>query len=144
MLRCKGLSRSHGALCIAVSTVFGYAAAARGQATYYGSPTGSDTNPGLSPSQPWASLAKVDSTNFAPGSTILFQAGGNWYDSLNVPSSGTPTAPITYGSYGAGPNPTFWGSNILNASAFTQIAGTPASDPTYSMTYSTTVNSMFE
>jgi len=93
---------------------------------YYVSPTGSDSNAGTSPSSPWQSLSKVDSTNFAPGSQILFQAGGNWYgQQLSASSSGTPSNPITYGSYGAGPNPTFWGSVIVPASSFEPVASEP-------------------
>jgi autotransporter-associated beta strand protein len=94
--------------------------------TYYVSPTGNDNNSGTSPNSPWQSLSKVDSTNFAPGSQILFQAGGNWYgQQLSASSSGTPSDPITYSSYGAGPNPTFWGSVIVPASSFEPVAGEP-------------------
>ncbi|MGA2440725.1 MAG: autotransporter-associated beta strand repeat-containing protein, partial [Tepidisphaeraceae bacterium] len=93
---------------------------------YYVSPTGSDSNSGTSPNSPWRTLSKVDSTNFAPGSQILFQAGGNWYgQQLSASSSGTPSNPITYGSYGAGVNPTFWGSVIVPASSFEPVAGEP-------------------
>jgi hypothetical protein len=108
--------------------------------TYYVSPTGSDSNSGLSPSQPWQSLNKVDNTNFSPGSSILFQDGGNWYDSLTATSSGTPQQPITYGSYGSGPSPTFWGSNIIPATSFQPVAGAAN---TYFVPDATTVNSFF-
>jgi hypothetical protein len=93
---------------------------------YYVSPTGNDNNSGTSPSSPWQSLSKVDSTNFAPGSQVLFQAGGNWYgQQLAASSSGTPSDPITYSSYGSGPNPTFWGSVVVPASSFEPVAGEP-------------------
>ena len=94
------------------------------QTTYYVSPTGSDSNSGTSPTSPWQSLTKVDSTSFAPGDNILFQAGGNWYgQQLNITSSGTATAPITISSYGTGANPTFWGSVPVASSAFSPVAG---------------------
>jgi autotransporter-associated beta strand protein len=112
--------------------------------TYYVSPTGNDNNSGTSPSQAWQSIAKVNATTLNPGSSILFQDGGNWYDTLNATSSGTAIAPITYGSYGTGANPTIWGSNILNSGAFQQVAGTSNINPTYSQSYSQTVNSVLE
>ncbi|MGA2231593.1 MAG: dockerin type I domain-containing protein [Tepidisphaeraceae bacterium] len=112
--------------------------------TYYVSPTGSDSNSGTSPNSPWQTLTKVESQTYAPGSSILFQDGGNWYGNLYATSSGTVSQPITYGSYGSGADPIFWGSDILNAGAFQQIAGTPSGDPSYEMTYPTTVNSVLE
>ncbi|MGD0461703.1 MAG: hypothetical protein ABSB74_04365 [Tepidisphaeraceae bacterium] len=115
--------KSRQFLClIGLSVAWGFTAAVWGQ-TYYVSPTGSDSNSGTSPRSPWQTLAKVDSTTFAPGSQILFRDGGNWYGQrLTVSSSGTPTDPITYGSYGSGANPTFWGSVVLPAKLFLAIA----------------------
>src|ERR1700683_1347544 len=100
-------------LCLAgLSAALGLTGSVWGQ-MYYVSPTGSDSNDGTSPSSPWQTLAKGDSTTRAPGSQILFQDGGNWYgQQLSASSSGTPTDPITYGSYGSGANPTFWGSVV--------------------------------
>src|SRR4051812_14051288 len=82
-------------------------------ATYYVSPDGNDANTGLDPSSPWATVGKVNSTLFAPGSQILFQRGSEWREKLLVPSSGTADAPITFDAYGVGPKPRFWGSDIL-------------------------------
>lgn len=135
----------HKSRCLIALAAFITLPAARGAAqTYYVSPTGNDNNSGTSPSQAWATISKVNATSFTPGSSILFQDGGNWYDTLNATSSGTVSAPITYGTYGSGPSPTIWGSNVLNAGAFEQVAGTSNTDPTYAMTYSTTVNSVLE
>jgi hypothetical protein len=106
--------------------------------TYYVSPTGSDSNSGTSSSSPWQSLSNVDSTTFAPGSQILFQAGGNWYgQQLTTTSSGTPSDPITYGSYGSGANPIFWGSVVVPSSSFEPVTGEP---DTYFYPTTTTVN----
>ncbi len=122
---------------LAIAAGLGIASVAFGQ-TYYVSPTGSDSNSGTSASSPWQSLSKVDSTTFSPGSQILFQAGGNWYgQQLVASSSGTTTAPITYGMYGTGAAPTFWGSVPLNNSQFQPVAG---SSGTYFMP-TTTVDS---
>ena len=113
-------------LClIGLSAALGFTGQAWGQ-TYYVSPAGSDSNSGTSPSSPWQTLSKVDSTAFAPGAQILFQAGGNWYgQQLSASSSGTPSDPIVYGSYGSGPNPTFWGSVVVPASSFAPVSGQP-------------------
>ena len=117
------------------ATAFTRPAAAQ---TYYVSPTGSDNNSGTSASSPWQSLSKVDSTTFAPGSQILFQAGGNWYgQQLVASSSGTVNDPITYGMYGTGADPTFWGSVPLNSSQFQPVAG---SSNTYFMPTTTVDN----
>ena len=109
--------------------------------TYYVSPIGSDSNTGTSASSPWQTLTKVDSTTFAPGSQILFQAGSNWYgQQLVASSSGTTTAPITYGMYGTGADPTFWGSVPVAPSVFTPVVGTT---DTYFEPTTTTINSFF-
>ncbi len=91
--------------------------------TYYVSPTGSDTASGTAPGSAWQSLSKVDSTNFAPGSQILFQSGGSWYGNQLITQSGTPSQPITYGSYGNGANPTIWGSVPVSYSALSPVTG---------------------
>ena len=106
---------------------------------YYVSPTGSDSNGGTSPNSPWQTLTKVDSTTFSPGSQILFQDGGNWYgQQLVANQSGTPSQPITYGSYGSGANPTFWGSVVVPSSSFEPVSGEP---DTYFYPTTTPVNS---
>jgi autotransporter-associated beta strand protein len=110
--------------------------------TYYVSPNGSDTNSGTSPSSPWQSVNQVDNATFNPGDQVLFQDGGNWYGSLNISSSGTAAQPITFGSYGSGANPTFWGSNVVASQSFQPVSG---ASNTYSLPYSnaTPVNSFF-
>jgi hypothetical protein len=108
--------------------------------TFYISPNGNDSNSGTSPNAPWASLNKVNSTDYNPGAQILFQAGGNWYGQLHTTSSGTFNSPIVYGSYGSGPNPTFWGSDPINPSGFVQEQITTT---VYSYAISTPVNDVF-
>jgi len=131
--------KSRRALYLATSMVLAPAGLALGQTTYYVSPTGSDSNSGTSPSSPWQSLNKVDATSFAPGSQILFQDGGNWYGQQLVPdSAGTASQPITYGSYGTGANPTFWGSVIVPSTSFQPVYDEAN---TYYLPTTTTVNS---
>jgi hypothetical protein len=126
---------------LSLATAFG--SVRIGQATtYYVSPTGSDTNSGTSPSSAWQSLTKVDDTTLAPGSTVLFQDGGDWYGSQLVAQSGTAAQPITYSSYGNGASPTFWGSVPIPSSALLQVQGTKTGT-TYFIPINTPVNAFY-
>jgi Periplasmic copper-binding protein (NosD) len=70
---------------------------------YYVSPQGSDSNSGLSPSQAWQSVQRVNNQALHPGDGVLFEGGQAFSDSqLMPPSSGSAAAPIFYGSYGTG------------------------------------------
>jgi hypothetical protein len=71
-------------------------------ATFYVSPSGSDSNPGTA-SAPWRTVGKVDRSNFAPGTAILFRGGSSFTGATLMPSaSGSDAAPIRFGSYGSG------------------------------------------
>jgi hypothetical protein len=77
--------------------------------TYYVSPSGSDSNSGTSPSQPWRTVARVNraSVNLKPGDGVLFQGGATFSDTTLMPGWGDPIygtsgAPIVFGSYGTG------------------------------------------
>jgi hypothetical protein len=75
--------------------------------TYYVSPSGSDANTGTSPSRAWRTVAQVDRADLQPGDQVLFQGGATFSDDALMPGwgtgvSGTPSAPITFGSYGQG------------------------------------------
>lgn len=73
-------------------------------ATYYLSPTGSDSNNGTSTASAWQSINKVNATSFADGDQILFQGGqtfsGGFYFAPGT--GGSASQPITIGSYGTG------------------------------------------
>lgn len=74
--------------------------------TYYVSPNGSDTNSGLSPSQAWKTIGKVNSFTFPQGSLIYFEGGQTFtgclvFNSTNVPAS-SATTPFRLYSYGTG------------------------------------------
>lgn len=70
--------------------------------TFYVSPAGSDGNSGTSEATPWRTLARVDAAHLQPGDTVLLQGGEVWKESLQPESSGTASAPISFGSYGYG------------------------------------------
>src|SRR5436190_4929895 len=110
-----------------------------GAATYYVSPGGSDQSSGLNPNSAWQTVGKVNSASFAPGDSILFQRGGEWHDSLVASSSGLANLPITYDAYGSGAKPRFWGSDVLDKSAF-QLQ--PNSTSTFWLPSVTPVNSV--
>ncbi len=69
------------------------------------SAAGQDRNRGTAENAPWQTLAKLNATTFQPGDRILLKAGGAWQGLLHPLGSGTPGAPITLGSFGAGPKP---------------------------------------
>lgn len=76
-----------------------------GMTTYYvDAAKGDDANPGTSPEKPWKSLARPNSTSFAPGDKLLFAAGQTCGGTLRLAkdSSGTKDEPIVISSYGDG------------------------------------------
>lgn len=104
-------------------------------AIYYVSSSGSDGAAGTSEESPWQTLAKVNTTTFAPGDVILFKKGDTWRgEQLRVPSSGTENNYITFGAYGEGERPEILGSFAI--SSWTGVAtniyrsvATVSSDP---------------
>src|SRR5437879_1487340 len=85
-------------------------------ATYYVDLSkGSDGNTGLSETSPWKTLAKINSSKFAPGDVILLRKGAIWREQLNFPSSGSPGAPIVIDAYGSGELPTISGADLIPA-----------------------------
>jgi hypothetical protein len=96
---------------------FGFGAVRPGwAATYYVSPTGSDTSEGLSPETAWQSVAKVNARQFAAGDEVLFQRDGVWRESLKPLCDGTHDAPLVFAAYGKGSKPVFCGSDPLTES----------------------------
>jgi len=84
---------------------------------YVDSVAGSDTNPGTSIDKPWRSLARVNATQFLPGSKIHFKRGSYWNDELFIDTSGVNGKPVTFTPYGIGNPPIF--SNSGNGSNWT-------------------------
>ena len=76
--------------------------------TFFISPSGSDTNAGTSPSAPWRTAANANARTFAPGDSVLFEAGAT----LALPAGllvrpsaqirAASDAPIVIASYGFG------------------------------------------
>lgn len=119
--------------------------------TFYVHPQGNDAANGRSPATAWGTVAKVNSASpgFAPGTTILFAAGGEWRERLQPSCSGTPGAPIVFDCYQPIPpikgdasarRAVFWGSDLLGQSSFVKVAGT---ESTWSLPVSSQAHSVF-
>lgn len=80
-----------------------------GQITYYVKEGGNDLADGQSIANAWASLTKVNGTNFNPGDSILFNRGDKWTGQISprggTAESGTKDAPIVFAAYGTGAKP---------------------------------------
>lgn len=79
---------------------------------FYVSNTGSDAADGLTTGTAWQTIAKVNSSTFSAGESILFNRDDIWREQLTVPSSGSSGNPITIGAYGTGAKPIINGANI--------------------------------
>jgi chitodextrinase len=86
---------------LVVVAAFALHASVAQAATYYVSPSGSDSNPGTL-SAPWKTVGRVNNASLAPGDSVLFQGGQTFTGSTLSPSSaGAAGSPITFGSYGS-------------------------------------------
>ena len=83
-------------------------------ATYYVKSGGNDSLDGLSDSQAWRTIGKVNSASFSDGDRVLFRRDDIWIGRLNIPSSGSVGNPIIFANYGSGVNPII-DANSVNA-----------------------------
>lgn len=74
--------------------------------TYYVKNSGSDAASGLSDSQAWKTVARVNSQSFVSGDELLFRRGDVWRETL-IPSSDG----LTIGAYGEGSLPVISGAD---------------------------------
>lgn len=85
------------------------------QTTYYfSSSVGNDSNLGISESNPYQTIAKLNSLNLSPGDKILFKKGDTFIGAITVNYSGTENAPIIFDCFGTGAKPILSGSNGNN------------------------------
>lgn len=77
---------------------------------YVDSESGNDASSGHSQKSAWASLEKVNQTEFQPGDKILFKSGSAWNGQLELKGSGTADMPILIDKYGRGNKPTINGN----------------------------------
>lgn len=73
-------------------------------ASYYVSPTGSDSADGLSPATAWQTLSRANTQSFIAGDALLFEGGQTFNGELELRDDDTGTAsnPILVSSYGIG------------------------------------------
>lgn len=70
--------------------------------TYFVSPEGNDNADGLSVTNAWKSIDKVNASVFQAGDRVLFEGGATFYGNLVIKSSGSPEKPIVFSGYGQG------------------------------------------
>jgi parallel beta-helix repeat protein len=92
--------------------------AIHGTTFYVDATNGNDGNPGNSSASPWKTLAKVGSSKFMPGDTLLLRRGSVWREQLNFASSGSAAAPIVIDSYGTGDLPVISGADLVPADSW--------------------------
>lgn len=85
--------------------LFGLASGICSGATFYIGPNGNDQNSGLSITQAWQSIDRINATEFQAGDSILFKRGGKWVGSLKPKGSGSPKNRIVLGAYWEGEAP---------------------------------------
>jgi parallel beta-helix repeat protein len=93
--------------------------------TYYVKTGGSDVAAGTSDALAWATLAKVQSTAFSAGDSILLERGSTFRGSLYKDAeSGSAGNYIYFGAYGTGAKPLILGSKSLSVTGdWTNDAG---------------------
>lgn len=77
---------------------------------YYISSNGNDDAKGTSPSTAWKTINKVNSRQFKPGDSILFERNGVYHGQLEINESGDLNRPIVITSYGKGAMPVISGA----------------------------------
>jgi len=89
-----------------LAALFWVTAACAHATTYYvDSQRGKDSGSGISPSQSWKTLRKVNQSHYRPGDRILLRCGSRWTGQLSLSSSGAKGAPIVIDRFGRGPLP---------------------------------------
>ena len=95
---------------------FAFISIAVNATNYYVKATGNDNNSGLSDTQAWSTITKVNSSfsGFAAGDQILFNRGDTFYGSIIISKSGTSGHPIIIGAYGSGADPIITGFTTVS------------------------------
>lgn len=112
-------------------------------AIFYVDPSSTSSTANGSLANPWKTLAQVNSnmSQFNPGDQILFRKGQSFTGTLSITRSGTAGNPITFGTYGTGTDPLFWGTGAtvssliyMNNRSYITFYGINISDTTISET----------
>lgn len=102
-------------------TILFVAVQAYAKVYYVDAYAGDDKNNGISATQPWQSIQKVNKTHFKPGDKILFKRGSVWMtgEGLQPKGSGKKGAPIVLSSYGKGDLPLIIGNGFVKQGVVT-------------------------
>ena len=84
-----------------------------GAADYHVSNRGHDDADGLTATNAWRSLERVNRTVFQPGDRLLFESGGQWTGFLRPQGSGVQDQPIRLGRYGDGSLPRLTATGVV-------------------------------
>jgi len=79
---------------------------------YVDAENGDDSHTGASPEEAWRTLHRATLQDLGPGDAILLKRGCTWEESVKIRGNGKDGAPITLGTYGAGPKPRIVGSKF--------------------------------
>jgi uncharacterized repeat protein (TIGR02059 family) len=110
---------------------------------YYVKSLGNDGNTGLSDTQAWKTLSKVNSFTFSPGDSIFLKKGDTWREQLTINQSGSVGSYITYTSYGTGAKPKILGSTKAITWIPTGTANVWQSETSLTNPYSETKGTIF-
>jgi hypothetical protein len=112
-------------------------------ASYYVDPAGNDTNPGTI-SQPWKTVARVNTGPLAPGDSVFFARGGTWRETLSIPSTGKSTGRITFDAFGSGAKPVISGAEVVTGwSVYAEGTANTYAAPLAASTVMVTANSAY-
>lgn len=109
---------------------------------YYVDPNGNDLNSGTTISQPWKTVARVNTGPLLRGDTVFFARGGVWRETLTIPAAGNSTNRITFDASGTGPNPVISGAEVVTGWTVSGT-GTIYSAPLAASTVMVTANSTY-
>lgn len=86
-------------------------------AYFVDSVNGRDENAGISLTNPFKTLSKINSLQLLPGDTVFFHRGRLWTGPLNINRSGTLSQRIVISAYGEGPKPIIKNPGVSMGSA---------------------------
>lgn len=99
-------------LLIVIISVLLCACTSQSRTFYVDSITGEDTNSGVSPSEAWKSLDKLNQQVFLPGDRILFKSGTEYIGQFEPKGSGDAGASVIVDKYGEGGKPILHGEGM--------------------------------
>ena len=108
--RCNSVLAVTAAIGVCALTLQSSAAVA---AVYYVDGTnGNDSNSGLTVSEAFETIARVNAQTLSPGDAVLFRRGDSFPETLELDSDGTESNRILVSAWGSGDRPLVYGVNL--------------------------------